>query len=224
MVGSMRRSPLLVLLGVAMALAVFTAGCGGDDDGGEEESAAKPVEGKFVGRSGKTFVAVLTAGGNVTAYACDGRRVAERFDGESDGTAADLTSTKGARLRLRLSETPVTGTLRVEGQAPVQFSAEPAKGKAGYYAARKKVDGREIRLGWVALNSGEWRGGVTQPPNVQPAGDALAGESLSGGLCSPGSVCDLCKIAPQLLGRRCVSGATGGEREVRPQPQPAPSG
>jgi hypothetical protein len=74
-------------------------------------------------------VAATATAGNVTGYACDGKSVAERFDGRAEGTTADLTSSKGARLRLELADAPVTGTLTVDGEKPVSFSIESARGK-----------------------------------------------------------------------------------------------
>ena len=136
-------------MGLVVVLALWiTAGCGGS--GGEyggspqqEQKAAPPVTGSFVGEAPdeEAFVAIVAAGPeeeegqerDVRAYLCDGEGVTEWFTGRAEGNELNLTSEGDALLEGNLSTEASTGTITLEEDRTLTYTAELARGVAGLY-------------------------------------------------------------------------------------------
>jgi hypothetical protein len=144
-------------MGLVLVLALWiTAGCGGS--GGEyggspqqEQKAAPPVTGSFVGEAPdeEAFVAIVAAGPeeegqerDVRAYLCDGESVTEWFTGRADGNELDLTSEGDARLEGNLSTEASTGTITLDDDRTLTYTAELARGVAGLYNVTISEEGR----------------------------------------------------------------------------------
>ncbi|MDX6511313.1 MAG: hypothetical protein QOE36_817 [Gaiellaceae bacterium] len=188
-------------LGV-VAAAVLLSGCGGSKKAAE-------VQGSFVGEvAGSTaFVAVVAGKGNVAAYVCDGAHgVAELFTGPRSGSSVALTAKDGSKLDARLAAGKATGSVTVGGTKRT-FTADPAEGKAGFYRAIGKVQGKEATAGWVVLADGRQRGAlrtttVLAAPTLNTATQtATLG---SGGTISP------VLITPTQASRAGLQGGFGG--------------
>jgi hypothetical protein len=149
----------LMAMGLVLVLALWLiAGCGGSggEYGGgspqqEEQKAAPPVTGSFVGEApdAEAFVAIVAASpeeeGNerdVRAYLCDGERLTEWFTGEAEGNELDLTSEGGARLEGNLSTEASTGTITLEDDRTLTYTADLARGVAGLYNVTISEEGR----------------------------------------------------------------------------------
>ena len=138
----------LMAMGLVVVLALWiTAGCGGS--GGEyggspqqEQKAAPPVTGSFVGEAPdeEAFVAIVAASPeeegqerDVRAYLCDGESVTEWFTGRAEGNELNLTSEGDALLEGNLSTEASTGTITLEEDRTLTYTAELARGVAGLY-------------------------------------------------------------------------------------------
>ncbi len=132
---------------VMLALWLLVAGCGGGGGGGsqqqEEQKATPPVTGNFVGEAPEedAFVALVAASPeeeegqerDVRAYLCDGESISEWFTGTAEGNELDLTSEGGggARLEGNLSAEASTGTITLEDDQTLTYTAELARGGQG---------------------------------------------------------------------------------------------
>jgi hypothetical protein len=148
----------LLAMGLVLVLALWiTAGCGGSggEYGGspqqEEQKAAPPVTGSFVGEAPdeEAFVAIVAASPeeegqerDVRAYLCDGESVTEWFTGRAEGNELDLTSEGGARLEGNLSTEASTGTITLDDDRTLTYTAELARGVAGLYNVAISEEGR----------------------------------------------------------------------------------
>lgn len=126
------RSSLPCCLILAVALGV--AACGSDEG---EEDAAQPITGEYVGPvegQPDVFVAVAAnEGGEITAYACDARKVGEWFTGEATDNSFTLDSTGGdAQLTGEIAEGKVTGTVTLKGEETA-YESTRSDGVAGLY-------------------------------------------------------------------------------------------
>lgn len=167
-------------------LAAVVAGCGGSD---ESSSKSQPVAGTFVGTlSGSdAYVAVVAGKENVVAYVCDGERgIAQLFTGRRSGNAFNGRA-DGARIELELSDDGARGRATLAGGRDGRFSAQPAGGEAGFYNRATRLDGREVRLGWVVGQDGSQRGALvrarttTVAPSLDPSSGrfTLSGKTLT---------------------------------------------
>ena len=160
-----------------LLLAAVIAGCGGGDGNGGEAAATDLAVGSFVGLVDDTdaYIAVVSDGGQLAGYVCDGKTVSVWFKGEISDDAATLR----ARTEQELGEVEflgdtADGELAIDGQRH-SFSAEIAVGEAGMYRAFKEDDDGTVEVGWVLLNEGSQRGATNfiEPLNlnrsVQPA-------------------------------------------------------
>ena len=149
-----------LLTGALVAGLLAVAGCGGSD--------TEPVRetGSFVGRlaGSDAFVALVTNGEVAEGYVCDGR-TGKRFTGTLDGARAELLADDGTRLVATLRDGRAQGTL-AEGGRELAFTADAARGEAGYYRA-EAPDGRRL-ASWIVLADGRQRG-------VRQAGAATGG-------------------------------------------------
>jgi hypothetical protein len=140
--------PLSALLALFFSMLVVVAGCaggGGEYGGGvgSGEEVAPPVTGNFVGEAPdeEAFVALVAASPeeeegqerDVRAYLCDGESISEWFTGRAEGNELDLTSEGGARLEGNLSTEASTGTIALEDDRTLTYTAELARGVAGLY-------------------------------------------------------------------------------------------
>jgi hypothetical protein len=117
-----------------------------------------------VGRIAGTnaFVGVVVRGESVTAYVCDGRKLARWFQGSVKDGRAVLRSASGGRLELELGR-DARGVLRLPGRRALSFVAVAARGRAGLFRADRAASARSGRparvlTGWVRLNDGSLRG------------------------------------------------------------------
>jgi hypothetical protein len=146
-------------MGFVLVLALWvTAGCGGSggEYGGgsqqqEEQKATPPITGSFVGEApdADAFVAIVAASPeeegqerDVRAYLSDGERLTEWFTGRAEGNELDLTSEGGARLEGNLSTEASTGTITVEDDTTLTYTADLARGVAGLYNVTISEEGR----------------------------------------------------------------------------------
>src|SRR3990170_5064707 len=150
--------PLAMGLVLVLAIWLLAAGCGGSggEYGGgsppqEEQKDAPPVTGSFVGEAPdeEAFVAIVAVSpeeeGNerdVRAYLCDGESVTEWFTGTAEGNELDLTSEGGARLEGNLSTEASTGTITLEDDTTLTYTADLARGVAGLYNVTISEEGR----------------------------------------------------------------------------------
>ena len=123
----------------------------------------------FVGTADENpdlFVAVVTDGDRVTAFACDGKGdlsvlwVWGWFDGTVEEGRTGLVSTNGLLLQLEPGEDGWTGVLVTRDNERLAFELEPATEDAGLYRYQGEWEGARVLAGWVFLNSGEWRGAI----------------------------------------------------------------
>ncbi len=70
---------------------------------------------------------------DVRAYLCDGESLTEWFTGRAEGNELDLTSEGGARLEGNLSTEASTGTITLEDDRTLTYTADLARGVAGLY-------------------------------------------------------------------------------------------
>ena len=119
----------------------------------------------YVGRVAGTnaFVGVVVRGNRVTAYVCDGRKLARWFEGTLRGERARLRGRSSGRLTLKVvSARRARGVLRLAGSKRHRFAAAAARGRAGLFRDERDVtrSGRPRRAltGWVRLNDGRVRG------------------------------------------------------------------
>ena len=157
-------------------------------------SAAEVSRLGYVGRVAgtKAFVGVVVRGSRVTAYVCDGRKLARWFEGTLRGERARLRGRSGGRLTLRIvSARRARGVLRLPGRKRLRFAASAARGRAGLFRDERTVtrSGRPRRAltGWVRLNNGRVRGAtatsryrIEHPSRgITVALDAAAGGTIS---------------------------------------------
>jgi hypothetical protein len=146
-------------MGLVLVLALWiTAGCGGSggEYGGgspqqEAQKAAPLVTGSFVGEApdAEAFVAIVATSPeeegqerDVRAYLSDGERLTEWFTGTAEGNELDLTSEGDARLQGNLSTEASTGTITLEDDRTLTYTADLARGVAGLYNVTISEEGR----------------------------------------------------------------------------------
>ena len=144
----------MVPVGCLLVLALWlVAGCG---DGGGEDKGSLPVTGSFVGsaqgedEATDAFVAIVAAGPeergqeerNVKAYLCDGESVTEWFTSTTQSNELDLFSEDGALFEGNLSTEASTGTIILEDDRTLTYTAELATGVAGLYDVSISEEGR----------------------------------------------------------------------------------
>jgi hypothetical protein len=148
-----------MLVGVALAMLVVVGSLPAP------ATAADVPRRGYVGRVAgtKAFVGVVVNGSRVTAYVCDGRKLARWFEGTLRDERARLRSRSGGRLTLKVAPARrVRGVLRLPGRKRLRFAASAARGRAGLFRDERVVtrSGRPRRAltGWVRLNNGRVRG------------------------------------------------------------------
>jgi hypothetical protein len=148
--------PVGCLLVLALWLVAGCGGGGGEDKGSGEEEGAPPVTGSFVGsaqgedEATDAFVAIVAAGPeergqeerNVKAYLCDGESVTEWFTSTTQSNELDLFSEDGALFEGNLSTEASTGTIILEDDRTLTYTAELATGVAGLYDVSISEEGR----------------------------------------------------------------------------------
>ena len=63
---------------------------------------------------------------------------------------------------MQVADDTVTGTVSLDGEDEVSFTASAAVGNAGVYVAEGEVGEFEAVARWIVLDDGEQRGGVEQ--------------------------------------------------------------
>ena len=151
--GVVRPKSMGVFVSALVALSLM-AGCGGGgaQQGVSQEQSAPPATGTFVGEASDedAFVAIVAASPDkeegqerdVRAYLCDGEGVTEWFTGRADGNELNLTSEGDALLEGNLSTEASTGTITLEEDRTLTYTAELARGVAGLYNVTISEEGR----------------------------------------------------------------------------------
>ena len=145
-------TPRRVGLAVVAAIALASAGCGGDE---RKQTAATDV---FVGRvaASPAYIALVSDGKRVTGYLCDSRKLATWLDDANlDRGRAALRSRAGDRLgKAVVEQGAATGSVVIDGRSH-SFRATLASGGAGLYRLGKR--------GWIKLADGSVRGTDVHP-------------------------------------------------------------
>ena len=170
----MRRVAAVVALVGGLGLVA----CGG--------GSSAPKAGSYVGKVAGTdaYIALVTKGGKVAGYVCDGAKVSVWLPAASvSGHAATLANRRGARAgTARWSGSAASGTVSIDGVAHA-FSATLATGDAGLYRAVHGTPGQAgaVEVGWVVLADGTQRGMITSfiTPITQLAAPKLNTSSSS---------------------------------------------
>ena len=185
-----------MLAGVALAMPIAAGSLSAP------ASAADVPRLGYVGRVAgtKAFVGVVVRGSRVTAYVCDGRKLARWFEGTLRGERARLRGRSGGRLTLKVvSARRARGVLRLPGRKRLRFAASAARGRAGLFRDERTVtrSGRPRRAltGWVRLNNGRVRGAtatsryrIEQPSRgITVVLDAATGGTISSPSSAPKS-------------------------------------
>ena len=162
-------------------------------------SAASVARLGYVGRVAGTdaFVGIVIRGRAVTAYVCNGRKLARWFEGTLTDERARLRSRSGGRIKLKITPAGrARGVLRLPGRKALRFVASAARGRAGLFRAERAVTTRSGRpgralTGWVRLNGGAVRGAsVTSPYRIEhptPAITVVLEAATGGTVSSPTS-------------------------------------
>ena len=136
-----------LLLVMALWLVAGCGGGGGEEEGSGVEEGVPLVTGSFVGsaqdedEATDAFVAIVAAspkergqeGRDVRAYLCDGESITEWFTSRAQGNELDLISEDGALFEGILSAEASTGTITLEDERTLTYTAELASGLAGLY-------------------------------------------------------------------------------------------
>ncbi len=142
--GVARSKSMGFFVSALVALSLM-AGCGGGgaQQGVSQEQSAPPATGTFVGKASDedAFVAIVAASPeeeegqerDFRAYLCDGEDVTEWFTGRAEGNELNLTSEGDARLEGNLTTEASTGTITLEEDRTLTYTAELARGVAGLY-------------------------------------------------------------------------------------------
>jgi hypothetical protein len=95
----------------------------------------------------------------IRVYLCDSQEIVSRMTGELEDGRATLTDDT-AVIELTVTESEISGTVELFGEAGESFSASPATGDAGVFVATDIVDEGEIWGGWIVLHDGRQRGSI----------------------------------------------------------------
>lgn len=168
------NTPRVVRRAAAVALIVLgstvLAGCGSGSSDDPPAASPAATTRTYVGMAEGTsaLVAVVFDGSRALAYICDGvpgnpvgssPTVQAWFNGTSDGTTVSVTQ-PGGQLRLRLTETEMTGTVTVAGGRELAVTGRAVAGDAGLYRAEAAGAGSKAVAGWILTADGQQRGGV----------------------------------------------------------------
>lgn len=159
---------------VGALFCVVSLVAGGCSQTGQQQNAP---EGAFFGLGGagdNLYVAVVTDGNRVQAYACDGETVSEWFVGAVNESRIELTNASSATLSVeRGGDSSFDGTLEVGGQQ-VALSVtrgdvletrfdEQAVTRATLNRSVMEFGGEQYVGGWIVLPDGSQRGAINAP-------------------------------------------------------------
>jgi hypothetical protein len=128
---------------------------------------AQPWNDTWVGRvTDDAFIGIRIDGhtddaGEIVAYLCDDDELALLLEGEHRDGGAVLAD-DAAELELELAAAAITGSVTLDGEEPVTFTAEPARGSAGVYVVEEEKDDVDAWAGWVVLTDGAVRGSTVR--------------------------------------------------------------
>ncbi|HEY7356966.1 MAG TPA: hypothetical protein VH590_10890 [Ktedonobacterales bacterium] len=122
-----------------------------------------------VGSSSVLLALVTNKYGLLEAYACDGQKVLEWFQGPLQGTTLDVTNSDGARLQATLTAQNAQGTLTLTSGPPLTFQINPATKPAGLYRAKQEVNSIVYLAGWILLADGRQAGMLQTAAGQMPA-------------------------------------------------------
>ena len=151
---------------VAVITAAVLAGC---SVGGSKVDSTT-----YVGQVGATdyYIAVLTDGHDVGAYLCDTGAHAFLLHGQVGGHGPiPLVSTNGVHVGdVTIAKGKATGHLTI-GTSTGPFTAELARGHAGYFRNLEQVNGKIVSdSGWIRLNDATVHGAKTTGGTTVRAG------------------------------------------------------
>jgi hypothetical protein len=110
----------------------------------------------------------------IRVYLCDSQEIMSRMTGELEDGQATLADDT-AVIELTVSESEITGTVEIHGEAGGTFSATPAAGDAGVYIATDTVDDGDLWGGWIVLHDGRQRGSMCYNPPLTSYALCLVG-------------------------------------------------
>ena len=121
------------------------------------------------GRAVRTrFIAIVSDGLEVTAYACDSAKISSWFHGLAAGGHPQLTGANGSRFDATLTKANASGTFVDAAGARHAFSA-PRTRSTSLFRADATVAGKPLVGGWVLGSNGEHRGAINIGPNPNPS-------------------------------------------------------
>lgn len=136
--------------------------------------AAQPWEDTWVGEvTDDLFIGLRVDDENepteVVAYLCD-NDVSILLDGPLEDGAATLTG-QNTEVTLEVDDDVIIGEVSLDGGDAEAFTAEPATGDAGVYAAQHDLDEVDVTARWIVLPDERQRGNsiccVTHPNGQQ---------------------------------------------------------
>jgi hypothetical protein len=140
-----------------------------------------PPKADYVARtaSGGAAVAISVHAGKAVAYICNGHAVAAWLRGTAKAGQLELTGKNGARLDVSYRTGKATGSIMADGtkytfSAPLVHRGSSGHRPPGLYEATAKVDGVQIKAGWVVLPGGSQVGSVEYDPGSAIAPTAQA--------------------------------------------------
>jgi len=175
-------------LGMAVLLVLGAAGCGSDGDPITQSDTVIPeLEDRgdpgFVGQLEGTdaFVAVVSGGGQMVAYVCDGDAdIAEFFEGPTaeDGSF-ELSNDAGAEIRGGPAEDGYDGEVSFVGGDRHSFSAVAAGDDGGLFRVQgAEAESSEVSAGWIVDADGNERGSL-RVGGARRAAPRLPGATLT---------------------------------------------
>jgi len=144
-------------------------------------NADVPPKADYVARtdSGGAAIAISVHAGKAVAYMCNGHAVAAWLRGTAKAGKLELTGKNGARLDVSYRTGKATGSIMADGtkytfSAPLVHRVSSGHRPPGLYEATAKVDGVQIKAGWVVLPDGSQIGSVEYDPGSAIAPTAQA--------------------------------------------------
>ena len=147
-----------------------------------EDAGPRSVVGRATGS--EVFVAIVTDGAELFAYACDGTPMGTTetswFVGQLDGDAFTASNPAGSQLDGAFGDDGAEGTLTDLAGTERAFTASVATDASGLYFGERGEDAEEIWGGWIVIGD-EQRGAVVDrmtgdivgSPSIDPASSSV---------------------------------------------------
>lgn len=196
------RRTLSRLLGVAagcltaVGLGTATAGATGSNSTLPAELATRvaadaPPAGPVLTFAGKVpgtnaYLAVVSRGGQIEAYVCDGTKITSWLSGKVQGTTFSAANkTNDVTLTAKQTRTSLTGTITLSGKR-IAIATTQVAWPSGLYKAvglTKSPDYKPVLTGWIVLPDGTQRGAARVGVTIGAVGavNPTGNEQLIGG-------------------------------------------